>query len=141
MNQKQKKPEGRTNARGNSKRFHWWYILIGVVLVIGIAAGSLYFYVNGRLQQKSRYSDSWKQAQSAASDVSSQADDGALDSVDAGDFSKVQQKDYPIIKVKRKDPNVENILLMGIDGGTVGGVGVNRADSLIVASFNTRTNT
>lgn len=125
------------------KRFHWWYILIAIVLILIIAAGGLYFYVNGKLQRKDKYSDNWSQAQAAASDTGSgsESDDGALSSLDAGDFSKVQAKNYPIIKVKRKDPNVENILLMGIDGGAVGGVGVNRADSIIVASINTKTNT
>lgn len=125
-------------------RFHWWYILIAVVVVAVAAVSGVFIYINLHIQHPDQYASNWQQAQSNASDSISLSDpavDEGLDSLDAGDFSKVERKDYPIIKVKPKSPAIENILIMGIDGGDPGGVGVNRADSIIVASINTKTNT
>lgn len=128
---------------GKRNFFRWWYILIALVVIIAAGITGTYYYINSHVQQKVSYVNNWSAANSAANNTSSSssADESGLDALDAGDFSKVQTKDYPIIKVKQKDPNIENILIIGIDGGAEGGVGVNRADSMMVASINTKNNT
>lgn len=124
----------------HATRFHWWYVLIAVAIVIVIGISGVFFYINQHVHRPTPYVNNWQQAQSDTSSTSQTEDEG-LASLDAGNFDKIQTKNYPIIKVKQKDPNVENILLIGIDGGAVGGVGVNRADSIIVMSVNYKTNT
>lgn len=132
------------NSTKKKKFFRWWYIPVALVVIIAAGATGVYSYINSHVQQNTKYVSNWSDANKAAnnsSSSSSSADESGLDALDAGDFSKVQTKDYPIIKVKQKDPNIENILIIGIDGGTEGGVGVNRADSIMVASINTKDNT
>lgn len=128
---------------GKKKLFRWWYIPIVLVIIAAVGITGGYYYINSHVQQKVNYVNNWASANSAANNnsSSSSADESGLDALDAGDFTKIQTKDYPIIKVKQKDPNIENILIIGIDGGTEGGVGVNRADSMMVASINTKNNT
>ena len=121
---------------------------VAAVVLVALGISGCYFYVNSHIQQKIKYVDTWAQAIDAAGDtshassssgsaVSSAADDDTgLAALDAGDFYKEDTKNYPIIKVKQKDPDIENILIMGIDGGDPGGVGVNRADCIMVASIN-----
>jgi cell envelope-related function transcriptional attenuator common domain len=131
--------------------FHWWYILILVVLLMVSGTLSIYIYVNSHLHEKTKYANTWSDAisqansspNSAVSDSSSTSsdDEEGLTALDADSFIKVDTKDYPIIKVKRKDPNIQNILIIGIDGGVEGGVGVNRGDCILIASINTKNNT
>jgi LCP family protein required for cell wall assembly len=126
--------------------FKWWHVPIALILLVVVCISGFYIYVNLHIHQNSKYVNGWndlkKQTGDSTSPSSTGSDDqSGLDALDAGDFSKVEQKDYPIINVKQKDPNIENILIMGVDGGELGGVGVNRADSMIVATINKKTNT
>jgi len=135
----EKLPSGRKKFR-----FKWWHIPVVLVLLVVVCVSGLYVYVNSHIQQKPTYASDWndlKKQVDPSSSSSDSVDQIGLDALDAGDFSKVEQKDYPIIKMKQKDPNIENILIMGIDGGELGGVGVNRADSMIIATINKKTNT
>jgi LCP family protein required for cell wall assembly len=132
--------------------FKIWYITAALVLLGVVCVSGFYIYVYVHINQNPKYASDWNDLKGQVSDStyssssstisSSEAvDQSGLDALDAGDFSKIEQKDYPIIKVKQKDPNIENILIMGVDGGELGGVGVNRADSMIVATINKKTNT
>ena len=121
-------------------RKKWWKILLIVVLVLAVGAGGLLFYVNARIYDKSKYVSGWNQIKSSGSgDVSTDSDGKAT--LDDSDFDNIQGEDYPIIKVKQKDPDIENILLIGIDGGDPGVSIGHRSDSMIVASFNKKDNT
>lgn len=126
------------------RRFHWWYIPIIIVLVLAISVASYFAYASARIHKNVQYVKNWNQVTSTASDTNSAAQQG-LDQIDAGDFPNGDSKDYPIIQVKQKDPNIENILLVGIDAtqGNVaeGSYGANRADSIMVMSVNKKTNT
>lgn len=126
------------------RRFHWWYIPIIIVVVLAIAVCSYYAYASSRIHKDVKYVKSWSNVTSGAGDSTSAAQQG-LDQIDAGDFQKITTKDYPIIQVKQKDPNIENILLVGIDAtqgnGGEGSYGANRADSIMVMSINKKQNT
>lgn len=126
------------------RRFHWWYIPIIIVLVLAIGISSYYAYVSSRIHKNPKYVKNWNQVTSTAGDNTSAAQQG-LDQIDAGNFPSGNSKDYPIIQVKQKDPNIENILLIGIDAtqgnGGEGSYGANRADSIMVLSINKKTNT
>lgn len=122
-------------------RFHWWYIVLIVIILLAGGGAALAGYVRSRIYHPQKYAANWTVADSGVDSDSSSAAEEGLDSLDAGNFSKGNRKDYPIIKVKQKDPNIENILLIGIDNGAPGGIGVNRADSIIVVSLNKKSNT
>lgn len=135
-----------TGGRRKGLRFHWWYILLIllVLAIIGTLAG--YFYVNSKIHQDVAYVSGWNQVSSSSQPQQKQKADSELSKLDAGDFSAGDRQNYPIIKVKQKDPDVQNILIMGIDaglGGDDGGPGDenHRADAMIVASLNSKTNT
>lgn len=121
-------------------RRKWWKILLVVVLVLTVGIGSLFFYVNSRIYNKSRYVGNWNQIKNSSSGTVSTGADGKA-TLNDSDFDNIQSEDYPIIKVKQKDPNIENILLIGIDGGDPGVSIGHRSDSMIVASFNKKDNT
>jgi cell envelope-related function transcriptional attenuator common domain len=130
-------------SKKKKRRRRIWCIPVIAIGVVASVILGLYLYVDTRIFKDPGKAEDWAAAQSMAKDTggnTSNNSDG-LDAIDKGDFSKVTTKSYPIIKVKQKDPNIENILLIGIDGGDPGEVGVNRADSMIVASINTKTNT
>lgn len=126
------------------RRFHWWFIPILIVVVLAVAAASIYAYTSSRIHKTVKYVSNWSQVTSTAQDNTSSAQQG-LDQIDAGNFPSGNSKDYPIIQVKQKDPNIENILLVGIDAtqgnGGEGSYGANRADSIMVLSINRKTNT
>ncbi|MFT9056083.1 MAG: LCP family protein [Ethanoligenens sp.] len=126
------------------KRFHWWFIPIAVVVVLAISISAIYAYTSSRIHKNIKYVKNWSQVTSTAQDNTSSAQQG-LDQIDAGNFPGGNSKDYPIIQVKQKDPNIENILLVGIDAtqgnGGEGSYGANRADSIMVLSVNKKTNT
>jgi LCP family protein required for cell wall assembly len=79
-------------------------------------------------------------ASAAASESSSQASSAPAVLTDA-DFDSIKAKNYPIISVARRDKNIENILLIGIDGGDPGEDIGHRSDCMIVLSINTKNNT
>lgn len=125
------------------RRFHWWFIPVIIIVVLAIVAASIYAYTSSRIHKSIQYVHNWSQVASAAQDNNSSAQQG-LDQIDAGNFPSGDSKDYPIIQVKQKDPNIENILLVGIDAtqgnGGEGSYGANRADSIMVLSINHKTN-
>lgn len=134
-----------------------WAIISAVVIVAAVTA--VLVYLNG-MQRPEKYVDTWKEADSAANSGNtgnSNKNNSAaksntpktqktpknlgLAALNADDFYKVQQKNYPIIKVKQKNPDIQNFLIMGIDGGDPGAVGQNRADCIMIASVNKKANT
>lgn len=138
------KEENNLLTNRTKRRFHWWYIPIIVILIVAIGIASYYVYISAHIHKSTNYAKSWSQATSAAGDTSSSAQQG-LSEIDAGDFPSGNSKDYPILQVKQKDPNIENILCVGIDAtqgnGGEGSYGANRADSIMVLSINKKTNT
>lgn len=132
-----------SKSRGGHK-LRWWHILIIVVVVIGAAAGAIYANVSIRLNGNKKKVANWSELASKVSSSSelpiSSTSDGKA-TLNDSDFDNIASKDYPIISVSRKDPNVRNILLIGIDGGDPGENIGHRSDSMIVVSINTKTDT
>jgi cell envelope-related function transcriptional attenuator common domain len=142
---KLKRTSSRSALKSRRKK-RWGIATAAVAAAVGI---SVLCYLR-TMQRPEKYVDTWKEAESAAESgskdsepaaSSSRAGNTGLASLNADDFYRVQQKDYPIIQVRQKDPSIENILIMGIDGGDMGAVGQNRADCMMIASVNTKNNT
>lgn len=126
------KPEEKKTSWARKK---WWKIVGIVVVVLVIGVSSLFIYVNGHIHNASKFISGWNQLSGGDSESVSTGADGKA-TLDDSDFDSIKAEDYPIIKVKQKDPNIENILLIGIDGGDIGVNIGHRSDSMIVASFN-----
>lgn len=127
-----------------TKKKHWIIIPAVVIVIAAVVVASLYFYVDARVHQNVKYVNTWSQANKAAHMSTSSAQAG-LSQIDKGNFPSGDFPTYPIIKVKQIDPNIENILLVGVDYETQGNrpegsFGANRADCIMVLSVNHKTN-
>lgn len=126
------------------KKFHWWIIPILLVAVVVAAVVSVYAYVNAHIHQTTKVVSTWSQADSATH-VSVSSAQASLKEIDEGNFPSGNFSNYPIIKVKQIDPDIENVLLVGVDNATQGNrpegsFGANRADCIMVLSINHKTN-
>lgn len=119
-------------------KLKWWHILIAILLIVIIAAIVVFANVSMRLNGNKKMVNNWNQLLSQVGISSATSEGGTLND---SDFDNIAAKDYPIIKVSQKDPNVENILFIGIDGGDPGEDIGHRSDSMIVVSINTKNNT
>lgn len=142
----------KAGASGTNKnvvrRFRWWYILILLLVIIGAAAGGIYANISSRLNGSKKKVANWSELASVVSSIPSSSSALTVSSASDGkatlndsDFDNIASKNYPIITVSRKDPNVRNILLIGIDGGDPGEDIGHRSDSMIMLSINSKTNT
>ena len=124
-------------------KLHWWYFIIAFVIICIASVTGAFVYANSRVHQTVPYTNTWSNAVSDTQDTSSEAQQG-LSQIDTGNFQKGNFKNYPIIQVKQKDPNIENILLVGIDATQgnqpEGSFGANRADSIMVLSIDKKSN-
>jgi LCP family protein required for cell wall assembly len=140
------------------KKKKWIKIVLVVLLVIFISFVAVVIWSTSSIKHDtSAYVKSW-------SDISSNADSQSLDldgtssvvssaitisgsttksasstTKSTGSTYVGKNRNTPIIIVPQKDTNIENILFMGIDGNNT--YLANRSDSMIVASFNKKTNT
>jgi len=129
-----------------SKRWRpkWWQILLTVILLLIIIAGIIYYSVHSRIFENKKLVNTWDELQKGIGQsdqdpgTASIGADGNL-TLNDSDFDNIKAENYPIIKVAQKDPNIENILLLGIDNAP--GESIHRSDSIIVASINTANNT
>lgn len=126
------------NSAKKGFQFRWWYILIAVVIILIAGAVWFYVYINSHVHQNPGYVSGWNQLSKQTKKPA--AADSGKDSLDSDDFTNIKQENYPIIQVKQKDPNIENILLIGEDGGDPGQNIGHRSDSMMVATINKKDN-
>jgi LCP family protein required for cell wall assembly len=141
----------------HKRRKLFWLIAVVPCLLI-IIAGSVYAYgiirYNTEVAVKQNYVNSWGELYPETT-VSSAVLGAAVspgteatptpaiaEETDPGPASlaDVDGKNDPIIKIDPIDPNIENILLIGIDGGDGLNIG-HRSDTMCIVSINKTTNT
>jgi LCP family protein required for cell wall assembly len=111
------------------KKFRWWYIPLGVLGFLIMGAAGVYVYVGQHIGSNQDYIGDWDQISGGSSGIPSESE-----------WDSIKAENYPILKVAQKDPNIENILIIGSDsrGNTATG---GRSDTMIVVSVNTKDNT
>ncbi|NLW11855.1 MAG: LCP family protein [Clostridiaceae bacterium] len=135
-----RQPNGNTNSNGNGggngkppkkkrKKTALW-VTLAVIAAILLIAGSIYGYYISRYNRDVRvdqeFADGWDDLDTEGSGPASLQD--------------IEGNSDPIIRVKQKDKNIENILLLGVDGGDMGDAG-HRSDSMMIVSINKKDNT
>ena len=141
----------------HKRRTLFWLIAVIPCLLL-IIVGSVYTYCviryNAQVAVKQSYVNSWAdlypQTTVTPSVLSATASPNAeavvtptiAEEADPGPatLSDVDGKNDPIIKIDPIDPNIENILLIGIDGGDGLNIG-HRSDTMCIVSINKTTNT
>jgi len=141
---------GSTNHTANKhtrRKFLWLLVIPGLLIIL---AGSVYgYYVlryNDKVSVDQRYVNSWHDlpgqttipgaipGETVAQDASQAPTPTGVEEGPAT-LSDVDGKNDPIIKIDPIDPNIENILLIGIDGGDGLNIG-HRSDTMLIASIN-----
>jgi LCP family protein required for cell wall assembly len=104
-------------------------VLISLAVIL-IAVGGVYAYYINRYNSDVRvdqdFADGW--------------DDISIDGSGPASLEDIEGNSDPIIRVKQKDKNIENILLLGIDGGDMNEAG-HRSDSMMIVSVNKKEKT
>ncbi len=147
-------PPIQTKKKHKRRRLLWLIAVIPCLLII--IAGSIYAYCviryNTQVAVKQNYVNSWSDiypestvtpavlsattvpGATAAPTIAEETDPGPATLAD------VDGKNDPIIKIAPIDPNIENILLIGIDGGDGLNIG-HRSDTMCIVSINKTTKT
>jgi LCP family protein required for cell wall assembly len=104
-------------------------VLISLAVIL-IAVGGVYAYYINRYNSDVRvdqdFADGW--------------DYISIDGSGPASLEDIEGNSDPIIRVKQKDKNIENILLLGIDGGDMNEAG-HRSDSMMIVSVNKKEKT
>lgn len=135
------------------KRVKYLWLIAVIPGILILFAGSIYGYYIYRyyneIAVKQSYVDSWGDL---FPDTTVPADSGAIvtadpetadtEAAEAGPatLQDVDGKNDPIVKIAPIDANVENILLIGIDGGDGLNIG-HRSDTMCIVSINKALNT
>lgn len=140
--------------RHSGKRFFWLLVLIPLALII--AAGVIYLQFRDRYKRnvyvEQSYVDSWDRI--TDSDFEPETDpSGNIVTPDPSasqpptptgipleppKLRDVDIRNDPIIEKERIDPDIENVLVIGIDGNDIDNEG-HRSDTMLVVSINTKT--
>lgn len=141
-----------TNSSAKSRRFSpkklWWLLVIIPVSLL-IAGGSLYAYYISRYSEDvyvdQSYVDSWEQLPSSTiTPQPTTAPDAEQPPTPTGtpaeppSLSDIDGKNDPIIRKDPIDPNIENLLIIGIDGTDAENEG-HRSDTMLIVSINKST--
>jgi LCP family protein required for cell wall assembly len=128
-------------------RLRWWIFPVGAAVLIIIAAVTIYINITMRIYRPTKLVNTWSDIPSTTSSVSSTTpstdpSDGNYTISDSS-FNNIKSENYPIIKISQKNKDVENILLIGIDGDDPRqGMDIgHRSDCMIVLSINTKNHT
>jgi LCP family protein required for cell wall assembly len=104
-------------------------VLISLAVIL-VAIGGVYAYYISRYNSDVRvdqgFADGW--------------DDISIDGSGPASLEDIEGNSDPIIRVKQKDKNIENILLLGVDGGDMNEAG-HRSDSMMIVSVNKKDKT
>jgi LCP family protein required for cell wall assembly len=118
---------GKSPRRKKNKPLRVILISLAVILV---AIGGVYAYYISRYNSDVRvdqgFADGW--------------DDISIDGSGPASLEDIEGNSDPIIRVKQKDKNIENILLLGVDGGDMNEAG-HRSDSMMIVSVNKKDKT
>ena len=125
-----------TKGNHTTRKLKWWHILLGVAALILVVITAFFCNVSGRLHTNQSYASNWNALNSQTANGQAVTNS----QLDNENFNNIEQQNYPIIKVAQRDPDIENILLIGADGGDPGQNIGHRSDSMIVMSINTRNN-
>lgn len=146
------KPGDKKPNRRSKKKLLWLIAIIPALLLI--IAGSLYGYFIHKYQKnvyvKPSYVDSWEQLPDASS-TQSDSDPTAVTTtigpddvqpptptgvpVEPPKLDDVKGTNDPIIKKTPIDENIENLLIIGIDGTDIDNEG-HRSDTMLIVSIN-----
>lgn len=147
---------GKSAKRHPRRKFFWLLVLIPVVLLI--AAGAIYARFHDRYKNQvyveQSFVDSWDQLTDPSAVVEtdpsgfvvtpdpSESQPPAQTDIPAEPpkLSDVDIKNDPIIKKDRIDPDIENLLIIGIDGADIDNEG-HRSDTMLIVSINQKTKT
>ena len=123
-------------------------IIIPIVLILLAVSGFVYtIYRYSQVHVDQKYVNSWSDLTEKAPTGTEPTDPNVTPApateptaIDDGpaQLSDVDTNNDPIILIDQKDPNIENILLIGIDGGDGLNIG-HRSDSMIIVSINSDT--
>jgi LCP family protein required for cell wall assembly len=127
--------KSQVNDKKKKHKIKWWHFVVGIVSLIIIGVIATYLSVTLRLNGNTKKVSGWDQIPHTTTGS------GQGGTLNDSNFNNIKSENYPIIKVTQKDPNIENILFIGIDGGDPGEDIGHRSDSMIVMSINTKNNT
>ena len=106
------------------------WITLAILASLLLIVGSIYGYYISRYNRDvlvdQGFADDWDDIDTEGSGPASLQD--------------IEGNSDPIIRVKQKDKNIENILLLGVDGGDMGDAG-HRSDSMMIVSINKKDKT
>jgi len=142
-------PSSKTTHHHSKKKLLWLIAVIPAILLI--TAGSLYGYYISKYQKEvyvdQSFVDSWDQLPNASStptatiaqdDVQPPTPTGVA--VEPPTLDDVEGLNDPIIKKTPIDSNIENLLIIGIDGTDLENEG-HRSDTMLIVSINKSTGT
>src|SRR5665647_3140631 len=142
------RPASKTVKKHNRRKLLWIIAVIPALLII--LAASVYGYYTIRYNDKvvidQSYVNSWNDLPSQTTIAGTQPGETVSPDVsqaptptgvEAGPatLADVDGKNDPIIKIDPIDPNIENILIIGIDGGDGLNIG-HRSDTMLIVSIN-----
>jgi LCP family protein required for cell wall assembly len=123
-------PMGNGKSPRRKKKNQALRVVLISLAVILVAIGGVYAYYISRYNSDVRvdqgFADGW--------------DDISIDGSGPASLEDIEGNSDPIIRVKQKDKNIENILLLGVDGGDMNEAG-HRSDSMMIVSVNKKDKT
>ena len=133
-----RQPNGSSNGNNNGggqppkkkRKNKALWITLAILASLLLIVGSIYGYYISRYNRDvlvdQGFADDWDDIDTEGSGPASLQD--------------IEGNSDPIIRVKQKDKNIENILLLGVDGGDMGDAG-HRSDSMMIVSINKKDKT
>jgi LCP family protein required for cell wall assembly len=128
------------------KKNKWIKIILIIVVVILLIITTVALWFSSLIKHDNPgFVKNWSDLNSQVSSIPSTDSSSLASSSSATSSNKVGSEyigtnnNTPLITIAQKDPNVENILFIGIDGNNT--YLANRSDTMIVASFNKKSKT
>ena len=142
------RPASKTVKKHNRRKFLWIIAVIPAILIILAASvyGYYIFRYNDKVAIDQSYVNSWNDltgqttiagttpGETVSPDASQAPTPTGVEEGPAT-LADIDGKNDPIIKIDPIDPNIENILIIGIDGGDGLNIG-HRSDTMLIVSIN-----